>query len=148
LGSALPPSAAPRQPSATVAQGVTATGPVSGTVMDTTPSFSIDVLSRGTHKIEEGSSFPLLDPQLGELAQGDLTALVSFEGQRLARGPMQLEWALDGVVMDRKAVVLKPGPGAQQVMVRYGNEPSAGTYRITLKLKDHPVRTFTFRITQ
>jgi hypothetical protein len=131
-----------------VAHSDPAAEPVTGQVVDTTPSFSIDVLSRGTHKIEEGSSFPLLDPQLGELAQGDLAAMVSFEGQRLAHGPLQLEWALDGVVTDRKPVVLKPGRGAQQVMVQYGNEPSAGSYRITLKLQNHLVRTFTFRITQ
>jgi hypothetical protein len=83
---------------------------------------------------------------LGELGQGDLTALVSFQGQHLPSGRLQLEWTLDGVVADSRPVVLKPG--AQQAMVAYGNEPSPGTYRITLKLKDRPVGTFTFRITQ
>jgi len=139
---------APRQAQARVARGGPPDEPVSAAVADLTPHFSIDVLSRGTHRIESGSSFPLLDPQLGELGQGDLAALVSFEGQHAPRGRLQLEWTLDGVVADSKPVVLKPERGAQQAMVAYGNEPSPGTYRITLKLKDRPVGTFTFRITQ
>jgi hypothetical protein len=143
LGAALTQNAAPRPTQAAVARGDL---PDAGAVADLTPRFSIDVLSRGTHRIENGSSFPLLDSQLGELGQGDLTALVSFQGQHLPSGRLQLEWTLDGVVADSKPVVLKPG--AQQAMVAYGNEPSPGTYRITLKLKDRPVGTFTFRITQ
>jgi hypothetical protein len=113
------------------------------------PHFTIDVLSRGTHPIENGSSFPFLDPQLGELGLGDLTALVGFEGQRLPRGPLKLEWTMDGQVMDSKAVMFKREPGAKHAeLVEYGNEPSPGSYRITLKLKDREVQSFNFRITR
>lgn len=147
LGAALPPKAGAPQPQPRVASGDLSDTPATAAIADLTPHFSIDVLSRGT-RIESGSSFPLLDPQLGELGQGDLTALVSFEGQHLPRGRLQLEWTLDGVVADSKPVVLKPERGAEQATLPYGNEPSPGTYRITLKLKDRPIQTFTFRITQ
>jgi len=82
---------------------------------------------------------------LGELGQGDLTALISFEGQHSPRGALKLEWILDGVVADSRPLVLKPGAGQ---LMAYNNEPSAGTYRINLKLKDRVVQSFTFRITQ
>jgi hypothetical protein len=109
--------------------------------------FTIDVLVRGTQRIENGSSFPLLSQQFGELAQGDLRALVSFEGQHLPRGSLKLEWTLDGVVMDSKLVVLKPKKGAEQTaVVVYGNEPTPGIYRIKLILNGRQVQMFTFRI--
>ena len=109
--------------------------------------FSIDVLLRGTQRIANGSSFPLVDPQLGELARGDLAALISFQGQDMPPGRLQLVWTLDGVGTDSNPVVLKP-EGAGQAIVTYGHEPSPGAYEITLKLGDRPVRIFTFRITQ
>jgi len=138
------PPAAPR-PTPARASTVDNAAPAVAAIVN--PHFSIDVLSRGTHRIENGSSFPLLDPQLGELGQGDLAALISFEGRHPPRG-LRLEWTLDGVIADSKVVVLNPENGAGQAMVAYGNEPSAGTYRVTLKLKNHEVQSFTFRITQ
>jgi serine/threonine protein kinase len=121
--------------------------PADGPLVVTTARFTIDVLVRGTQRIENGSSFSLLDPQLGELAPGDLRALVSFEGQHLPRGSLKLEWTLDGVVMDSKVVVLRPEKGAEQTaVVEYGNEPTPGTYRIKLILNGRQVQMFTFRI--
>ena len=111
--------------------------------------FTIDVLSRGDHRIENGSSFPFLDQQLGEMGQGDLEALVSFEGQHLKRDRLELKWILDKVVMDRKTIVFQRDPGAKQTMiVKYGNEPTPGNYTITLEQKGRVVQSFTFRITQ
>jgi hypothetical protein len=104
-------------------------------------NFSIDLVSR-TRKVESGSSFPFNDPQLGEMAHGDLFAVVTSDGQRLPlRARLTLEWAVDNVVTDpAKPVTLNQ---AQQ----YGNEPTVGSYRLTLKLNGVEVRTFTFRIT-
>jgi hypothetical protein len=74
------------------------------------------------------------------MAQGDLTAMISFEGQHMPRGPLVLEWALDGVVVDRVKASLNQ-------FIEYGNEPSAGSYRVTVKLNGRPIQSFTFRIT-
>ena len=118
-----PPSDPPPTPDVPAAQGLT-----------------IDVLSRRTHKIERDSSFRVGDTELGEMAQGDLTAMISFEGQHMPRGPLVLEWALDGVVVDRVKASLNQ-------FIEYGNEPSAGSYRVTVKLNGRPIQSFTFRIT-
>jgi hypothetical protein len=102
--------------------------------------FTIDILSRGTHRIESGSSFRADDPELGELGHGDLSALINFEGQHMPPGRLTLVWTIDGVVMDSHPAVLKR-------MIEYGNEPSPGTYKIMLKSNGRVVQTFTFRIT-
>ena len=121
-------------------------------IAPTAQGFAIDVLSRGTNRIENGSSFPFLDRQLGELGLGDLAALVSYEGQHLPRGSLRIEWIVGDTVMDSKPVVFPRAPGAKlAVMVKYGNEPSPGSYRIALILKDRTkdrtVQSFNFRIT-
>jgi serine/threonine protein kinase len=118
-------------------------------VAGTAQGFTIDVLSRGDHRIENGSSFPFLDQQLGELGQGELTALVSFEGRHLQRDRLELKWIVDDIVWDRKAIVFQREPGAKQTMiVKYGNEPTPGYYRVTLEQKGRVIQSFTFRITQ
>ena len=101
--------------------------------------FTIDVLSRRT-KIDNGSSFRVGDTELGEMAQGDLKANISFEGQHVPRGRLVVEWVLDGLVMDTENATLNQ-------FIEYGNEPTVGTYRVTVKLNGHPVQSFTFRIT-
>ena len=114
----------------------------------TTLQFTIDVLSRGT-SIENGSTFPSADPKLGEMGQGDLAALISFEGQHLKRDRLELKWILDNVVMERKTVTFQLDAGAKHTtMVPYGNEPTPGNYRITLEQKGRVVQSFMFRITQ
>lgn len=112
-----------------------------------TPQFTIDVLSQG-NRIDPGLSFSAADPQLGEMAQGDLKALITFEGQHLKSDRLELKWIIDNVVMERKTVILPPDPRAKHaVMVTYGNEPTPGTYRVTLEQKGRLVQSFTFRIT-
>jgi serine/threonine protein kinase len=100
--------------------------------------FDIAVLSR-TRKIEPGVSFSYRDPVLGELGHGDLRAFVQASGT-VPKGKLTLEWVVDGVSMDVKTV-------APNQLVEYGNEPTAGQYRVTLKVDAKPVKTFVFRIT-
>jgi serine/threonine protein kinase len=99
--------------------------------------YTIEVFSR-THSIQNGSTFSFNDPVLGELGLGDLRVVVN--GQPPARGRLQLEWSVDGIAVDARAVALKR-------IVEYGNEPSAGLYRLTLTLHGRPLQTFSFRIT-
>jgi hypothetical protein len=99
--------------------------------------YTIEVFSR-THPIQNGSTFSFNDPVVGELGLGDLRVVVN--GQPPARGRLQLEWSVDGIAVDARAVALKR-------IVEYGNEPSAGLYRLTLTLHGRPLQTFSFRIT-
>jgi len=123
-------------------------GPEPGPSLPITPQFTIDVLSRGTNRIDPGLSFSAADEQLGEMAQGDLKALITFEGQHLKSDLLELKWIIDNVVMERKTIKLPLDPGAKHtVMVPYGNEPTPGFYRITLEQRGRLVQTFTFRIT-
>ena len=115
-------------------------GPDDGGEVQPARGFTIDVLSRRTHKIDNDSSFPVGDTVLGEMAQGDLTANISFEGQQMPRGALVLEWSLDGVVVDRVNASLNR-------FIEYGNEPTAGKYRVTVKLNGRPVQSLAFTIT-
>jgi hypothetical protein len=142
------PKLVPSKPPAeqTPVQAPTSTPPPDLTPI--TPQFTIDVLSQGTNRIDPGLSFSAADPQLGEMAQGDLKALITFEGQHLKSDRLELKWIIDNVVMERKTVILPLDPRAKHaVMVTYGNEPTPGTYRITLEQKGRLVQSFTFRIT-
>jgi serine/threonine protein kinase len=117
-----PPSPAPIPSSATTPRNVT-----------------IEVFSR-THRIEEGSSFSFNDSELGELGQYDLKAVASGDWQPPARAQLRLEWSIDGVPMDSAAVTLAK-------LIEYRNEPTPGTYKLTLKLDGKPLQSFSFRIT-
>jgi len=101
--------------------------------------FAIEVLSR-TNRIENGSSFPVDDRILGELALGDIKVMAVFQGQHLPRGRLTLEWVLDGIPLGRKPVQLGQ-------LVEYGAEPTVGTYKVVLRLGERVIQNFTFRIT-
>jgi hypothetical protein len=101
--------------------------------------FSLDVYSRNT-PLSDGISFASGDPTLGELAQGDLKAIVQYDGVRQPRNKLVLEWSIDQLPMDKKAVQ------ANQ-LVEYGNEPTPGYYRVKLLVDGREAKTFSFRIT-
>jgi hypothetical protein len=98
----------------------------------------IAIFSRTT-RIEPGVSFGYRDPTLGEMAYGDLKALVQMDGPA-PKGKLTLEWCLDNVCQGPKTV-------SANRPVEYTNEPTAGTYRIILRLNSNPIKTFVFRIT-
>jgi hypothetical protein len=100
--------------------------------------FMIEVYSR-KRPVKDGDSFAFSDPVRGELAHGDLLAIVTFGGLQPPRGRLTLEWAVGGVSMDWKAVPLNQ-------LVEYGNEPTAGDYVLTLHQDGRPVQTFKFSI--
>jgi hypothetical protein len=100
--------------------------------------FTIDVYSR-THEIVDRSSFPADDLVLGELADGDIKAQVVFSGSTLPRGPLTLEWKLDGISAG-------PKPARLNELVEYNSEPTVGNYEIVLRLNQTVLKTFTFRI--
>ncbi len=102
------------------------------------PSLDLTVFSR-TRKLENGLNFSYGDPTLGELGHGDLKALVRATGA-LPKGKLTLDWIVDGLRMDSKQV----SPNQQ---VEYGNEPTAGTYKVTLRLDAKELKTVVFRIT-
>ena len=111
--------------------------PISSSV--STRDFSIDVLSRD-HHLENGSSFAAGDTVLGELGQGDLKAIVHYNGQQTPKGQFSLLWRVDGIPTDAKRVSLNQ-------VVEYGNEPTSGSYRVELLQGASVVQSFTFRIT-
>ncbi len=102
-------------------------------------AFTIQVFSRD-RTIQEGTSFAYGDQTYGELAQGDIKAAVTFEGRTQPRGPFRLEWAVDGVVHDNRSTTLDH-------LMEYGDEPTVGTYILTLYYQKRAVKKFTFRIT-
>lgn len=99
--------------------------------------FRIDVFSQG-RRIEDGQSFSIVDHELGELSQGDLTARVSYLGAQPPKGPATLEWSIDGIPHDQRPVKLNQ-------TVEYGNEPTVGNYTVTLKV-GKVAKKFNFRI--
>jgi hypothetical protein len=128
----VPPQATPRPV-------VPVSTPPAVPVAEANLRYTIEVFSR-SHRIENGATFSFNDPVLGELGLGDLQAVVNAEGQPPARGRLQLEWSVDGIAVDSRPVALgRP--------VEYGNEPSAGLYRLTLTLHGRWLQTFSFRIT-
>jgi eukaryotic-like serine/threonine-protein kinase len=126
-----PPLVSSRQSPA----GAAPAGPAGAAVA---ASFEISIYSR-RHKIEPGLSFSYRDPALGELGHGDLQAFVQTNGPA-PRGKLTLEWVVDDVPMDVK-------PVTPNQLVEYGNEPTAGQYRVTLKIDSKPIKAFVFRIT-
>ena len=60
-----------------------------------------------------------------------------------AKGPLTIEWRVDGTTMDGHLV--KPNSISE-----YGNEPSPGQYRVILRQagNPNPVAEYTFRITR
>ena len=97
------------------------------------------VLSR-SRPIQNGTSFAMDDPEMGELAHGDLKAMVQFDGP-LPRPRLTIEWMVNGTVTDRQK------PVSPNELVEYNNEPIPGVYKVTVRLDGHPVEEFRFRIT-
>jgi tRNA A-37 threonylcarbamoyl transferase component Bud32 len=102
-------------------------------------AFKIQVFSR-EHAIHEDSSFAYGDQILGELADGDIKAAVTFDGQPQPRGQLRLVWEVDSVVHDQYPVQLDR-------LMEYRNEPTVGTYVVTLYYQKRAVKKFSFRIT-
>jgi len=99
------------------------------------------VLRSRDHKIESGISFSYRDPELGEMAHGDLTAVVESTGP-LPRGKLTLDWMVDEIPMGAPQIVVPNRP------IPYGNEPTPGSYKVTLKLDGNPLKSGIFRITK
>jgi hypothetical protein len=97
------------------------------------------VLSR-SRPIQNGTSFAMDDPEMGELAHGDLKAMVQFDGP-LPRPRLTIEWMVNGTVTDRQK------PVSPNELVEYNNEPIPGVYKVTVRLDGRPVEEFRFRIT-
>jgi serine/threonine protein kinase len=97
------------------------------------------VLSR-SRPIQNGTSFAMDDPVMGELAHGDLKAMVQFDGP-LPRPRLTIEWMVNGTVTDRQK------PVSPNELVEYNNEPIPGVYKVTIRLDGRPVEEFRFRIT-
>ncbi len=112
---------------------------------DSTPviparTFTLDVLSR-SQRIPRGSSFAIGDPHLGELGHGDLKALVRVQGPPLSPNKLTIEWTVNGVVTDRQKKIVP------SELVDYENEPTLGTYKVTIRLEGQSVAEFSFQIT-
>jgi len=102
-------------------------------------SYDIQVFSRDK-PLTEGQHFALLDPTYGEMAFGDLTAIVTGTNAANARDRLSIEWSVSAIKHDSGAVRLKE----KSV---YHNQPSPGAYEVTLTLNGRPIRHFSFSIT-
>ena len=111
----------------------TATAPMQVTGIKT------QVLSR-SRPIQNGTSFAMDDPVMGELGHGDLKAMVQFDGP-VPRPRLTIEWMVNGTVTDRQK------PVSPNELVEYNNEPIPGVYKLTIRLDGRPVEEFRFRIT-
>jgi serine/threonine-protein kinase len=101
-------------------------------------ALEIAVYSR-QHKLTPGISFGYRDPVLGEMGYGDLKVRVESKGP-VPKGKLTLEWVVDEIRTEVRPI----GPNQ---LAEYGNEPTAGLYKVTLWLDGKTkLRTFTFRI--
>jgi hypothetical protein len=101
--------------------------------------FDLRVYSRH-HQLENGQSFPIDDAELGQLAMGDIQTAVDYNGQRVLKGLLTLEWSLDGLKLGAKPIRVGS-------LVEYKAEPHVGTYKVVLSLNGVEMRSFVFRIT-
>jgi len=95
------------------------------------------------HLIGKGISFKFLDPELGEMASGDLKAMVLLNGVPPPGKNQHLSvvWKVDGTPMDAHFV-------SPNTVTEFGSEPIAGTYDVMLMLDKDLVAEYTFRITR
>jgi serine/threonine-protein kinase len=111
--------------------------------VDAHPGYSLKVFSRdeAKHPIENGLSFAFRDPELGEMGVGDLKAHVVLNGPPPGKGPLTIEWKVDGTTMDGHLV-------NPNTISEFGNEPIPGAYRVVLRQGANTVAEYTFRITR
>lgn len=102
-------------------------------------SLDLAIYSR-SRKLENSVAFPYNDPTLGELGHGDLKAVVQVTGP-VPKGKFTLEWLVEGMRMDARTIT-------PNHVIEYGNEPTAGTYVVKLRLDAKELKTFVFRITK
>ncbi len=101
--------------------------------------YSIQVFSR-ENALREGQQFALMDPRLGELAYGDLKAMVNGGKPPSARTKLRLEWWVGGVRHDSTSLKIDD-------LVPFHNQPASGNYEVRLTVDGNTVRTFSFQIT-
>jgi hypothetical protein len=111
---------------------------------DAPRGYSLAVYSRKTddpkHFIEKGISFKYLDPELGEMAIGDLKAKIILNGPPPGKGHvLSIEWDIDGKIADGRIV-------APNTVTEFGSEPIRGSYKVILRLDKDQVADYTFRI--
>ena len=106
-----------------------------GTPAESSYETSLELYSR-EKRIEPGITFSTKDTALGEMAQGDLQAVVRG---RPAKSKLTIDWYVDNIRMDSKEV-------APNEVVAYGNDPTTGSYRVVLRQNSKEISRFTFRI--
>jgi serine/threonine protein kinase len=104
------------------------------------PSADIILYSR-ENPVEQGKTFAISDPDLGEMALGDLKAVVRTNASA-RKEKLTAQWLLDG----------RPTGPPQDVTpdqnVPYRNEPTPGKYTIILQLNGSPWKTSSFTMTK
>ncbi len=88
--------------------------------------------------MEENLTFGFKDPTFGEMATGDLSAIIRGT---VPRGKLIIDWFQDDVKMDSKPVVVNQ-------YIPYENEPTPGLYKVVLMVNSKPLKQFIFRITE
>jgi hypothetical protein len=75
------------------------------------------------------------------MAAGDLKAHVVLVGPPPGKGPLTLEWKIDGTTTDGHIV-------SPNTISEYGNEPTPGSYQVVLRQGLNVVAQYAFRITR
>jgi serine/threonine protein kinase len=104
------------------------------------PSAEIALYSR-ERPIEQGKTFSSRDPEYGEMALGDLKAIVR-SNVSLRKEKMTLQWLLDGQPTGPPQAVIP------DQSMPYRNEPTPGTYKIILELNGNAWKTSSFTMTK
>jgi serine/threonine protein kinase len=104
------------------------------------PSAEIILYSRD-HPIEQGKTFSSGDPEFGEMALGDLKAIVR-SNVAARKEKLTLQWLLNGQPTGPPQVVIP------DQSVPYRNEPTLGTYKIILELNGSVLKTSSFTMTK
>ena len=130
-------------------------GPAAGTkvgkqsvIVAKTPgsaSYDIQVFSRD-NPLREGQQFALLDPRFGEMAFGDLKAIVSGDAPLRAGSRFSLEWSVGGLRHDSCGTPRDSCTVRLNELVVYRNQPAPGAYEVKLTLDGRLIRSFSFTI--
>ena len=109
-------------------------------------SYDIQVFSRD-NPLREGQQFALLDPRFGEMAFGDLKAMVSGDTPLRAGSRFSLEWSVGGLRHDSCGTPRDSCTVRLNELVVYRNQPAPGVYEVKLTLDGRWIRSFSFTIT-